>query len=593
MERIKVLTVLLTGILIFLSDFCLRPSQAGRNFSPALASSEEGLLTVRSPAGRFGGTLIISQRSEPKTLNPLTAIDGNSRDIIGLISADLIHINRYTQRTEAALAASWTVSSDGRQYTLHLRRGVRFSDGHPFDANDVIFSFDAYLDERNHAPQRDLLIITGKPISVQKIDPYTVLFTLAQPYAAAERLFDSIAILPKHLLIKRFDEGKLASAWGLNTRPEEIAGLGPFRIKDYVPGQRLRLERNPYYWKKNYRGNRLPYLSGITSLFIPSADAEAMRFDAGEIDIVGRLNAPDFDALEIDQQSRGFRLYDLGPGLEYSFLVFNLNDFSDGLTTAQRWFQHLLFRRAISAAVDRDSIVHLAYHGRAYPLSSQISPGNKLWAESNVPNPVHSLRLARKLLYSAGFSWKENGSLSDPKGNPVEFSIMHNAAKPEQGQVAEIIQQDLRQLGIKVTLIPLEFRSLVDRVFTSFQYEAAILTLADGDSDPNSEMSVLTSKGTAHIWRLKQRGPPPQWQQEVDKLMDQQLTAPNYLTRKRIYDHVQDLIRENVPMVFLTSPHILVGAKDRVGNFHPAVLPSYTLWNAEELFIRQAHGGGS
>ncbi|HEY1212666.1 MAG TPA: ABC transporter substrate-binding protein, partial [Bryobacteraceae bacterium] len=437
----------------------------------------------------------------------------------------MIHINRYTQRTEAALAASWNVSSDGRQYTLHLRRGLRFSDGHPFDADDVLFSFEAYLDERNHAPQRDLLIVSGKPISVHKIDQYTVIFTLAQPYAAAERLFDSIAMLPRHLLMKRFDSGTLANAWGLNTQPEEIAGLGPFRIKDYAPGQNLRLERNPYYWKRDDRGNHLPYLDGITSIFIPSVDAEAMRFDAGETDIIGRLNAADYDALTRDQQNRSFRLYDLGPGLEYSFLAFNLNDLPSGLIKPQRWFQQLAFRRAVSAAIDRDSIVRLAYHGRAYPLSSQVSPGNHLWAESDVPVPARSLKEARELLRSAGFSWKEAGSLVDPTGNPVEFSIMHNASKPEQAQVAAIIQQDLKEVGINVTLMPLEFRSLVDRVFTSFQYEAAILALADGDSDPNSEMSFLTSKGSAHIWSLKQRNPPAPWQQEIDKLMEQQLTA--------------------------------------------------------------------
>jgi peptide/nickel transport system substrate-binding protein len=149
----------------------------------------------------------------------------------------------------------------------------------------------------------------------------------------------------------------------------------------------------------------------------------------------------------------------------------------------------------------------------------------------------------------------------------------------------------LKGLGIPVVLMPLEFRSLVDRVFSTFQYEAAILALADGDCDPNSEISFLTSKGSAHIWSLKQRNPTAQWQQEIDKLMEQQLTAPNYLIRKRMYDRVQDLVRENVPVVFLISPHILVGAKNRIGNFRPAVLPNYTLWNAEELFIRQAYDG--
>ena len=102
--------------------------------------------------------------------------------------ADLIHINRATQKTEPALAKSWTVSKDGTQFTLKLRRGLRFSDGAPFDADDVLFSFKVYLDEQVHSPQRDLLIISGKPIMLEKLDAYTVRFTFPAPYSAAERV---------------------------------------------------------------------------------------------------------------------------------------------------------------------------------------------------------------------------------------------------------------------------------------------------------------------------------------------------------------------------------------------------------------------
>ena len=174
---------------------------------------------------------MVAQRSEPKTLNPVTAADARSREVIGRMTADLIHINRDSQKTEPALAKSWSLSRDGRVFTLKLRRGLRFSDGQPFDADDVVFSFQVYLDEKIHSPQRDLLIVGGKPIAVQKIDSYTVRFTLAQPYAAAERIFDSLAMMPRHLLEKPYREGKLRPGVELRTPPAEIAGLGPFRLK--------------------------------------------------------------------------------------------------------------------------------------------------------------------------------------------------------------------------------------------------------------------------------------------------------------------------------------------------------------------------
>ncbi len=550
----------------------------------------EDFLTVKGEIGRRGGRLVISQRSQPKTLNPLTAVDTSSREIIGLLMADLIHINRYTQETEAALAGSWNISADGRRYTLHLRRGLRFSDGYPFDADDVLFTFQSYLDGRIHSPQRDLLVISGKPIAVEKIDEYTVLFTLAKPYAAAERLFDSIDILPRHLLQRNYDAGTLSGAWGLGTPPEQVAGLGPFRLKEYVPGQRLVLERNPFYWKRDMKGTRLPYMDEVVSLFVANADAQAMRFEAGGTDIISGLNAADFAVLQKDQQRRHFRLFDLGPGLEYSFLFFNLNK-AEGtgdaaLAREQQWFGQLSFRQAISSAIDRQSIIRLAYLGRAYPLSVQVTPGNKRWVDHGIPPPARSLERARELLRQAGFGWKD-GALTDSQGQSVRFSIAVNAGNTQQTQMATMIQQDLKELGIEAAVVPLDFRALLDRIFSSFKYEAAIMALADGDADPNSEMNVLSSDGGTHVWSLKSTGPPAGWQREIDRLMQRQLTALNYQERKGIYDRVQELIWKNVPVIFLVSPNILVGAKDRIGNFRPAILRNYTLWNVEQLFIRE------
>src|SRR6266481_8260389 len=146
---------------------------------PRQASPSEELLTLPGELGNRGGRLVVSLRAEPKTLNPLTAADAPSREVIGAMQADLVHINRATQLTEPALAQSWKVSPDGLEYTLILRKGLRFSDGQPFDADDVLFTFRVYLDENVHATQRDLLIIGGKPITVRKVDAWTIVFRMA------------------------------------------------------------------------------------------------------------------------------------------------------------------------------------------------------------------------------------------------------------------------------------------------------------------------------------------------------------------------------------------------------------------------------
>src|SRR5439155_6070470 len=406
---------------------------------------------------------------------------------------------------------SWKVSSDGLKYTLQLRRGLRFSDGVPFDADDVVFSFKLYLDQSLSPPQRDLLIINGKGISVEKTGSYTVTVSLPGPYASAERLFDSIAILPKHILEKPYQYGKLAHTWALDTSPEQLVGLGPFRLKSYVPGQNLTLEKNPFYWKADRRYVRLPYLSEITFLFVGNEDAEVLRFAAGETDLMNRISAQNYNALEREQASRGFRLYDLGPSLEYNFLLFNLNGQipaqSKDVLRKQEWFRDVRFRPAISLAIDREAMNHIVYQGRGAPIWTHVTPGNLLWQDASIPHPLRSLAKSREFLRSAGFTWRSDGSLVDSRNIPVEFSILTSASSNQRTQMATMLQEDLRPLGIEIHVVPLEFRTMLDRVFQTHDYEAAVMGLGGGDVDPNSQINVWLSSGDDHLWDLGETKP--------------------------------------------------------------------------------------
>ena len=560
--------------------------------APAPLNPAEELRHVGGQVGRYGGHLVVGQRSEPKTLNPVTATDAVSREVIGRLMADLITVNRASQQTEPALAKSWTTSANGRTFTLKLRKGVRFSDGHPFDADDVVFSFAVYMDDKVDSPQRDLLIIDGKPITVTKIDQFTVRFTLPRPYGSAERLFDGLAILPKHLLEKAHQDGKFSEAWTLNTPPQNIAGLGPFRLKQYVPGQKIVLERNPYYWKVDRNHDRLPYLDELVFLFVGTEDAQVLRFEAGETDMISRLSSENYNLIARDHDRTHAQMTDLGPSLEYNFLVFNQNDLStkklDSLAQKQKWFRDLKFRQAVSAVVDRDSIVRLVYGTRGAPLWGNVAPGNKYWVNRAIPHSQPSLDTAKQFLKSAGFSWNRSGQLIDAAGQTVEFSIITSSSNTQRMKMATLLQDDLSQLGMQVHVVPLEFRALIDRVFQSFDYEAAVMGLGGGDADPNPEMNVWMSSGTSHLWHLNETEPASPWEREIDQLMQQQMVTMDYAKRKKLYDRVQQLIAENLPFIFLATPNVLTAAHPRVGNFRPAILDPYTLWNADELYVRTA-----
>lgn len=554
----------------------------------AQALAQEDLLHTTSEPGIRGGKLVIAQRSEPRTFNPIVAIDQNSYGVNARLQADLIHINRATQKTEPALAKSWTVSKDGTQFTLKLRRGVRFSDGQPFDADDVIFSYKVYLDEQVHSSQRDLLIISGKPLKLEKLDAYTVRFTFPSPYAPAERVFDGLAILPRHLLEKDYQAGKIAQQWTLTTPPAQIAGLGAFRLKQVIPGDRIVLERNPYYWKIDSKGQRLPYLDELTFVVVPTQDAQVIRFQAGDSQIISSLSADNYAALEAEQKARHFRLYDAGPGLEYNFLMFNLNDDVEGrlpeIARKQKWFRDVRFRQAISAAIDRAGIVRLVYRNRAAALATHVSPGNKAWFNSSVPVPVRSLPHARELLKAAGFSWNAENMLLDSGGQPVEFSIVVTSSNAQRNQMATLVQADLKAIGISAHVVPIEGRSANDRLLNTHDYEAILMGLVSGDADPAPDLNILMSNGESHFWHLGEKTPATPWEAELDQLMQKQLVTLNYQQRKKIYDRVQEVLAQQLPMVYLATPNILVGAQENLGNFHPAIIEQYTFWNAEELF---------
>ena len=203
-----------------------------------------------------------------------------------------------------------------------------------------------------------------------------------------------------------------------------------------------------------------------------------------------------------------------------------------------------------------------------------------------IPHPPRSVERARKILASARFSWKDDGTLVDASGSPVAFSIITSASNLQRTQMATMIQADLKDLGIQVQVVPLDFHAVLDRIFQTHDYEAAVLGLGAGDVDPTSEMNVWLSSGNDHVWDIGEPHPATSWELEIDQLMEKQLSTMKPSSRKLLYDRVQEILADDVPLICLASPDILVGAKDQVANFKPATLDPHALWNSQELFLR-------
>jgi peptide/nickel transport system substrate-binding protein len=224
------------------------------------------------------------------------------------------------------------------------------------------------------------------------------------------------------------------------------------------------------------------------------------------------------------------------------------------------------------------------YRNRAAALATHVSPGNKAWFNSSIPVPVRSLPHARELLRAAGFSWNADNILLDSSGQSVEFSIVVTSSNAQRNQIATLVQADLKAIGIAAHVVPIEGRSANDRLLNSHDYEAILMGLVSGDADPTPDMNVLVSNAQTHLWHLGEKTPATPWEAELDQLMQKQLVTLNYQQRKKIYDRVQEILAQQLPMVYLATPNILVGAQENLGNFHPAIIEQYTFWNAEELF---------
>jgi peptide/nickel transport system substrate-binding protein len=242
--------------------------------------------------------------------------------------------------------------------------------------------------------------------------------------------------------------------------------------------------------------------------------------------------------------------------------------------------------------VDRQAIVRLVYQGRGAALWGLVTPGNFRWGNETLAHPPRSLENARELLKQAGFSWKTGpegeSMLQDSGGQPVEFSILTSSSNADRSKMAALVQDDLKQLGMRVQVVPLEFRSLLDRLTQTKEFDACVMGIASFDADPNSDINVWLSSGGTHLWNPSQTHPATPWEAEIDHLIEEQMSARTFEQRKKLYDRAQEILAENQPMIFLASPDILAGAKNIVGNFHTAVLEPYALWNVEQLYLKSA-----
>lgn len=570
---------------------CLLFAACGQ--SPTSNSRQDAKVEPRVNGAR-GGKITYRMTAPPKTLNYLMAADEPTYIAsFSVLMGRLVDFDHQTHKFVPGLAESWT-SADGKTVDVKLRDGLKFSDGQPLTVDDVIFTLTAITDEKVKSPAfRDAMMIDGKPIETKKISETEMQFVFPKPVASVENYLVNLGVLPRHALEADLRSGKLGEAWKLDSPPSTIITSGPFTVAAVTPGEKIEYARNAHYYKKDATGTQLPYLDTLTIEIVPDANNTFARLGQGAIDIADRIRPTDFT--EFAKGQSDVRAFDAGPGLSVDHLIFNQNPSGpDGaaLSNTQRraWFADKRFRQAVAMAIDREAIANVTLQGLATPGHGFVSPGNRVWLSPNLQKINYDLKAAEQMLEQAGF--KKSGApdapvLTDAQGNNVEFTLLVPAENEPRKLMAAVVQEDLAKLGIKLQVAPIENRDVLDRLNKTYDYDVILFGLSLTDIEPSSNASFLLSSGSTHQWRPKQKTPATEWEARIDDLFDEQGAERDPQKRLALFSDIQSIMRDEMPVVPLVSRHIATAVAKKVGNYSPSGIAPYSLWNVEELFVRQ------
>lgn len=534
---------------------------------------------------RPGGELVASLRSDPTTYNRVAQGGATTAtDLLGLLlHARLVRVNRATDALEPMLAESWSMADDGLACSLKLREGIRFSDGHPFTAEDVLFSFSAVYDTTVDGPLRTALQINGKPLDVSAPDPHTVVVRFPEPFGPGLRLLDQLPILPRHKLEAALRDGSFNDQWTPARPVSDVVGLGPFVLLEHEPGQRLVFGRNPHYFRRDAEGRPLPYLDRLTLAIVADQTTETLRLEAGEIDLMstGDLRPQDLAALKaMATTGGGIRLLDVGVGADPDFLGFNLRS-ARASDPRAAWLNTRTFRQAISIGVDRQALIDTVYLGEAVPIAGPVTAANRNWFAGDIPVPAFDRTRARELLGSLGLRDRTGDDLlEDAEGRPVRFSIMTQAGHNRE-RAAAVIQAQLRELGILVDLAGLDVRGLVDR-WTRGDYDAMYFGIQSSAMDPWLNPEFWLSSGSFHLWNPRQPAPATPWEARIDAIMREHV-ASDEETRRRAFHEAQRIFAEELPSIYFVAPKITLAVSARTLNPSPGARIPQLLWSADTL----------
>jgi peptide/nickel transport system substrate-binding protein len=381
--------------------------------------------------------------------------------------------------------------------------------------------------------------------------------------------------------------GTFAEAWGPATPPNEIAGLGPFTLDEYVPSQRMAFARNPHYFRRDAGGVQLPYLDRLVVQIVPDQNTQILQLEAGQIDMTAdEVRPEDYATIKRAADAGRLQLIDLGAGLDPASFWMNLKPGAFANDPRAAWIQRDELRHAISLAVDRRLFADTVYYGAAVPVSGPVTAANKMWHSAAVPAAAHDPAKAKALLAQIGLTDPDgDGLLADRHGTPARFAMLTQKGQTALERGAAVIRDELKKVGLTVDVVALEGNALFTRFLSGRDYDAVYFLFYQSDTDPALNLDYWLSSGNSRVWNLGQQSPATTWERQIDELMAKQAGTADRAARKKLFDDVQAIFARHLPIVHFAAPRIFVAASTRVVNLTPAPSRPQVLWAPDTIAV--------
>ena len=482
----------------------------------------------------YGDTLVTGSIGEASTLIPILASDAASHTIAGYIYNGLLKYDKDLNLV-GDLAQSWEVSPDGLVITFHLRRGVKWQDGHEFTSQDVLYTYRVTIDPKTPTAYAEDFKQVKK---VETPDPYTVRVTYDHPFAPALASWGT-SILPAHLL-----EDKDITKSELARRP---VGTGPYRLREWVAGQKVVLETYDGYFEGR------PYIARVVDRLIPDSATMYMELKAGGIDMMG------LTPVQYERQTTGnkflsrFTKYRY-PASSYVYMGYNLKN---------PLFSDKRIRRAMGHAINMDEIIHGVLLGLGRVANGPFKPGT--WAhDPKVKGPDYNPAEARRLLAEAGWREKDSDGVLVKDGKPFQFTVLTNQGNAERLKTAQIIQQRLRDVGIDMKIRVIEWASFITHFIDKRNFEAVILGWTVGQDPDIFDVWHSSKTGPKELNFIGYKNP------EVDRFIEEGRGTFDQEKRRQCYWRIQEILAEEQPYTFLYVPDALPVVSSRFRGIQPA-----------------------